>query len=428
MANATKYWFSERAAAIEKLGDGFIGNEYTLLWARDRIPPVPSSIELEVLINAELTTKWKIEGPRECSSTGAVLEKPGPRLALSSQRPVSVNFTADCFKCWLGPGSAQQTNLISILALAWCYVLSAKWLESDDRRMKYIVLDLQDSKISNLPRTQIPVEQNNASYARWLHSIHTPETGYDACFTSRDGITHWSPWAVSLEANIEFTSPIFGDHAPSLLDDADPLTSAEALEALRELCLEYQIPWMQIEASLGVALLVPLHRVLGVPLRLPQPSLIPNQMAGSVERLDISPLSACLPALMTLSSAYELLNSSLCGAFWNPAVSRNILSAWVQALEDAHNTEFEHAHIHKDEVLAAIGARRAPSMGLFLFAAAATGLLPKIIMQVCSGQPPLDRCASVWTGIPQSFMDVAEHGEYGIVQGSHTYLRRSDCW
>lgn len=184
------------------------------------------------------------------------------------------------------------------------------------------------------------------------------------------------------------------------------ITSSEAIDAIRDLCVLNQIPWMQIEASLGIALLVPLHRALGVPLTLPPPSQTCNHRA-SPPNLDLKPLHANLPSLMTFSSCYELINSTLCGAFWNPAVSSNLLSPWVQALGDAYNAVDRNDPIHPDEVLALIGARRVPSVGILFIAAAVTGLLPTVFKQICSGQPPLERHACAFTGVPQSFMDLA---------------------
>lgn len=44
--------------------------------------------------------------------------------------------------------------------------------------------------------------------------------------------------------------------------------------------------------------------------------------------------------------------------------------------------------------------------------AAISGLTSKILEQVLTGQPPLERHAFAWTGIPQSFIDLAGEGEY----------------
>ena len=45
-----------------------------------------------------------------------------------------------------------------------------------------------------------------------------------------------------------------------------------------------------------------------------------------------------------------------------------------------------------------------------------------------SGQPPLERHAFAWTGVPQSFMDLAGEGQYHETHLSTAYVQRSDCW
>jgi hypothetical protein len=80
------------------------------------------------------------------------------------------------------------------------------------------------------------------------------------------------------------------------------------------------------------------------------------------------------------------------------------------------------------EVLAIICARRAPNIAFLSIAATISGLAPKIWDQVRSGQPPLERHAFAWTGVPQSFMDIAGKGRYSEVRFSKEYIRRSDCW
>ncbi len=59
--------------------------------------------------------------------------------------------------------------------------------------------------------------------------------------------------------------------------------------------------------------------------------------------------------------------------------------------------------------------------------AAISGLTSKILKQVLTDQLSLERHAFVWTGVPQSFMDLAEEGEYYETHFSKVYIRRSDC-
>ena len=80
------------------------------------------------------------------------------------------------------------------------------------------------------------------------------------------------------------------------------------------------------------------------------------------------------------------------------------------------------------EVVALICARRAPNVAFLSIGAAISGLTTKILDQVSTGQPPLEPHAYAWTGVPQSFMDIAGEGKYYEMCSSTAYIGRSDCW
>ncbi len=68
-----------------------------------------------------------------------------------------------------------------------------------------------------------------------------------------------------------------------------------------------------------------------------------------------------------------------------------------------------------------ISARRASNITHLSMGATISGLTSKILKQVLTDH------AFVWTGVPQSFMDLAEEGEYYETHFSKAYIRRSDC-
>ena len=59
------------------------------------------------------------------------------------------------------------------------------------------------------------------------------------------------------------------------------------------------------------------------------------------------------------------------------------------------------------EVPAMIRARRAPKLAFLSIGATISGLTSTILEQIKTGQPPLERHAYAWTGVPQSFKDWA---------------------
>ncbi|KAK3169307.1 hypothetical protein OEA41_008690 [Lepraria neglecta] len=79
------------------------------------------------------------------------------------------------------------------------------------------------------------------------------------------------------------------------------------------------------------------------------------------------------------------------------------------------------------EVLALICARRAPNVAFLSIGAAISGLMPKILVQVKTAQPPLEQHAYAWTGVPQS-LDIAGEGAYYETYSEEEYIKRSNCW
>lgn len=125
----------------------------------------------------------------------------------------------------------------------------------------------------------------------------------------------------------------------------------------------------------------------------------------------------------------DVIISSLCGILWDPRVPGNLASPWLQPLWDLNDIKgVQGIRGRYSEVLALICARRAPNIAFLSIAASISGLAYKIWDQVRSGQPPLERHAYAWTGVPQSFMDVAGEGKYLKVCFAEEYIRRSDCW
>ena len=430
LGRATRYWDSERQSAIERLATGFLGDEYTLLWVRGRIPPLPLDITLEDLTSAALRSRWQNEGPKSCAATGSVIDMPGPRLELSSTRPVIVRLDGDRFHRWPASSTSPCTNLVAVLAMAWCYVLSAKWLEANSRPAPVSAhmepKSATKSKSGHVSAFHIRTGFQDVRRLLWLSSILSSDGRNIFSFTRSDGSLHQSPWSVSFAKENHLSIIACEDADFSMTDGLKAsLTSSEAIGAIRDLCAVNRIPWMQIEASLGIALPVPLHRALGFPLALPPPTEAHTCLENPPD-LHLNDLDASLPSLMT-SAAATSYSTRLCAEHSGMLQCRAIFSArgckrWADAYDATDIPS------RPDQLFALMGAQRAPSVGIFFIAAAVTGLLPTVYAQICTGQPPLEKHACIFTGVLQSFIDVAGSGDYSINKESGTYLRRSDYW
>ena len=186
----------------------------------------------------------------------------------------------------------------------------------------------------------------------------------------------------------------------------------------------------QLHTALATTLLFPTHNSLNVDLTLPPPTASDSRFHSEGlcgENLDR--LFNNLPYYITLSCGGDIINSSLCGVFWNPDIPSNLVSPWLQPLSELRRMQgVQDTPGRYAEVLALICARRVPALAFLSVGAAISGLTVKILEQVNSGQPPLERHAFAWTGVPQSFMDLAGEGKYYETYFSKAYIKRGDCW
>ena len=214
------------------------------------------------------------------------------------------------------------------------------------------------------------------------------------------------------------------------MSDNTPLTSYQALQSLIDFGNRCGVSSHQLHAALATALLFPTLNHLRVDPALPRPAAgRPKSHPGKLGDEVLDQLFDELPYYITLSCGGDVINSSLCGVFWNPHIPSNLASPWLQPLLDLEKTKAcQSAPGRYNEILAVISARRAPNIAYLSVGAAISGLTSKILEQVVTGQPPLERHAFAWTGVPQSFMDLAGEGEYYETHSSRSYIRRSDCW
>ncbi len=266
---------------------------------------------------------------------------------------------------------------------------------------------------------------------RWFAAILAPGIGFQIALDREQTHSRYGPWAYSLAMHVSrFSIKCSEDYEDPKISDDTPLTSYQALQSLIDFGNRYGVSNHQLHAALATALLFPTLNYLKVNPALP--CLAASNPKGSLAKLGDGALGRLfddLPCYITLSCGGDVIISSLCGVFWNPHIPSNLVSPWLQPLLDLKETKnCQSAPGRYNEILAVISARRAPNIAYLSVGAAISGLTSKILEQVLTGQPPLERHAFAWTGVPQSFMDLAGEGEYCETHFSRAYIRRSDCW
>jgi len=434
-SSARRYWNREADAALHELKSGLNLERFELRNMLGRIPPIPARTSYGLMESFPLESKWHITGSKNCEASGKPIQIPPVQLRLLIRAPTKVTLRGNSFRAWTEFEGNDQPNLLAILVLAWSYILSARLMELQGRSGSQMVytrttapLYQGDEIVSSFP---VDVGDVDSRTVRWFTAVLAPGRGFRVALLQENTYSHHAPWEISLVAPGSPFSIQCGEDRRNLeMSGQTPLNSHEALQSLIGLCNRHGVSHHQLHAALATALLLPTHNYLNLDSTLPCPRTR-NSGFLSVKLCseDLDQLFNDLPYYITLSCGGDVINSSLCGVFWNPLVSSNLVSPWLQPLWDLNEMSgIQDASGQYAEVIALICARRAPNIAFLSIGAAISGLTSKILGQVSTGQPPLEPHAYAWTGVPQSFMDIAGEGRYYEMCSSKAYIRRSDCW
>lgn len=360
---------------------------------------------------------------------------PSIPLQLQISSPTNVTLSGNSFCKWIERGGAGKPNRLAILTLAWSYILSARLVELQGTNNSLLIYTETLAPIhrgdKNPPSASVDLGDADFRTIRWFAAILAPGVGFQVTIDRENNHSHHSPWAYSLAVHApRFSIKCREDPKALKMSDNTPLTSYQALQSLVYFGNQCGISIHQLHVALATALLFPTLNYLKVDPSLPRPAAEnPNFPSANLGGEVLDQLFGDLPYFITLSCGGDIINSSLCGVFWNPHISSNLSSPWLQPLLDLKNAKIcQNDPGRYDEIIAVISARRAPNIACLSVGAAISGLTSKILDQVLTGQPPLDRHAFAWTGVPQSFMDLAGEGPYYETNFSRVYIRRSDCW
>ncbi|OJJ74447.1 hypothetical protein ASPBRDRAFT_27476 [Aspergillus brasiliensis CBS 101740] len=374
----------------------------------------------------EASSVWTLPTGRDCGK----LKKQLSHLTLvqvGTAAATSFSFTESVFSSWnrKGEQGAFVPNYLGLLAIGWCYVLSAQLVEmrGEGSSMQYTDFQTGYSNESLSDSSQvyvINVEEVDESVARWWSAILAHNEGWKARVEQTSQGNFLAPWSVSRTCETRFSLKY--KRTLSSSSDLAPLSSDRAFEALVGFARLHELH-SQLPIALTMALTIPTHKYYNLSAKLPLPQAIGARILDKSKDAACLSLKEDLPYYMTLSCSPEVMMSTFCGAFWENNIPCNLVSPWLHPIIN----EVLGATTENDlEVLAYIGAIRQPGFSAFWMGAIASGLGPEILHRVREGRPPVDRVAFPWTGCPQSFMDFAGSGAYTCEDPN--YILREDVW
>lgn len=332
------------------------------------------------------------------SSCGPGLPEVGPQkrnFSVTKSKPTKLtprDSSASSLLSLLG----DKDDHVTILILAWAYILSARWTEliPGANNMQYTGVRT-DSSNHEPPSITVPIEATSGEAARWWQAVLVPSQGWLAT-ADTDGRTLYSPWSVTLSSRTALI-PLFLGHSPAPAAAPD---SATALDYLSEYVAMYGVD-DQSRAALSTVLCLPFATRFSRRVTLPAPS-VTNGLPRSQKGKGLSPLPLTqLDKLLALSCNTRGIEALLLSCFFDPSVPCNLVSPFLQGTFAALDNISHDSPLLLHNLL-----RRSPRIGILWVGAAVLGAHNALLERARYGSFEIDLLSAVWTGTIQTFMQL----------------------
>jgi hypothetical protein len=393
-----------------------------------RIPALSDDLKGVIFLQGYST--WKLNTPAACSLNSRTGVEQRWRPILSRGCPTRCKFSAQIpFQDWqderYGTERAPKyNNGVFILLAGWAYILSIKLLEKQCLSMQYSTnlapaIDSGTKRDTSEHCVTVDVGDVTPDELLWWRALLAPRQGWQASATQQP------PWAIVYEEDLTFevatTAKVLND-----TQYKQPPSSTQAMQFLSMFSARYELS-VQLSAAFTMALTLPLCNETASPVQVPKPKLSRACLLDAP--VDVPQVFGNLSSYMTLSSNPRFLSSALWSTFWEPDIDCNVVSPWcdgiIEILEPLIKTD-------SIELLAHVLALRRPNLsalwyGLALFGR--TKLIEALIpflktLRTPTPARPIPEVA-VWTGTPQSFMDLCGSGPYLKLDNT---IARADVW
>ncbi|KAI9750145.1 MAG: hypothetical protein M4579_006586 [Chaenotheca gracillima] len=323
------------------------------------------------------------------------------------------------FNSWPGiqmtEDGPEEGNHLAILAFAWAYIFSARWIEMqrsydfsphiqymDDAQAHWST----DSYVWRSDDLEVNLGYVSDEAARWWAALLATGEGWRATIR-RNGQVYRSPWSVCITAAQRFV--LRSADGCSSYKGVAP-SSADALMFLSDFCETHNLRG-QASAAMCAAFYFPLLN--GSTAALPFPRTYPSfrtpapvtaeSLVMASPRDIVHAESQLLPYYMTLSCHRRGIRSLLSSTFFDPDIYCNLVGPWLEPMFKLVDAVIKR---EEDRKLALIMARKAPKLGALWLGAILTGTALTILRDIHNGLSAPDLHAAEWTGTLQSFIVV----------------------
>ncbi|KAH8654032.1 hypothetical protein BGZ60DRAFT_519508 [Tricladium varicosporioides] len=330
-------------------------------------------------------------------------------IPVASDRPTTLAISDSQKSTFMFPRNAiEDDNHITLLILAWTYILSARWAE--------IIPGVSGPEYNNCEAEwadrNIPLECASTTViidlgdidddaARWWAAVLALEGGWDASISSDKGHILHSPWYTKLVSEKRFALSR-GTTSLPLPTQRHAASFTTALGYLSHYC-EFHKVAQQSHAALAATLLLPVARFDNRRVQLPTPRVHHRARLNS-ETTCRAPIWSDnliqLDRLLTLSCNAVGTKALLNSIFFEPGVACNICGAWLQG-----TFAFLDSDIVQDQsILLSVLMKRDPSLGFLWLGAFITGAQTCALQEARQAWWKIDLHVAAWTGTLMSFI------------------------
>ncbi|KAI2994914.1 hypothetical protein CBS147345_9883 [Aspergillus niger] len=346
LEKSREYWYQIANLAFQLRDTGLIPEFTNPRFALHRTPKLqarserlhirPYGMTPILSLCCEASSIWTLSGDQDCGKLKK--QKSHPTLIqVGTAAATTFSFTEGAFSSLSSDTSEEHSdgpNYLGILALGWCYVLSARLVEmrGGESSMQYTSFQTEysDESLPNVSQAHIvDIRKVDKSVARWWSALLALNEGWKARVKQTPQGDFQAPWSVSRTCETQFSIKYKG--APSSNHDLVPLSSGSAFEALVEFARLHGLQ-SQFLIALTMALIIPTHKYYKQSAKLPLPRASGAKSIETPMDAEWEKSKEDLPYYMTLSCSPEVMMSTFCGAFWEHDVPCNLVSPWLHPI------------------------------------------------------------------------------------------------